>query len=365
LKVVLRYRDPPARVLELGAGHGAYTALLRWAGYDATALDLSPWVAEFASERFRIPYLIGRIEDQNIEPRSLDIIVANDLMEHLPNPMETLRTCAELLAEDGLIVIQTPEWVPERLYQDLVADDDPFLEHMRRAQKEHLYLYSRRALISLLAQSGLGETSFEEPPYPYDMVCVASARPLSKPTLDFEAQLVASPNGLLVLALIDAHDAWLQSERDRADRLRVLETLDSSLRESEADRAARLEAVKGLETTLKEVETDRAARLEAVKRLESALAESEADRTARLELIARLEKTLEEVETDRAARLEAVKGLETTLKEVETDRAARLDVIDRLQVALAESEADREARLEAIARVSRGEAVGPIDPEAS
>ncbi len=64
LETLLRYREPPAKILEIGAGHGAYTALLRWAGYDATALDLSPWVAGFAQETFGIPYLVGPVEDQ-------------------------------------------------------------------------------------------------------------------------------------------------------------------------------------------------------------------------------------------------------------------------------------------------------------
>jgi 2-polyprenyl-3-methyl-5-hydroxy-6-metoxy-1,4-benzoquinol methylase len=281
LKTLLRYRQPPAKVLEVGAGHGAYTALLRWAGYDATALDLSPWVADFAKDRFGVPYLLGPIEEQKLEPRSFDVVVANDVLEHLPDPRTTTSRCAELLKPDGVLVIQTPEFPTGRSYDELVATDDLFLEHMQRARTEHLYLFSRNALELLLGGVGLGETAFEEPVYPYDMLCLASATPLRRTERDPSELLGAATSGLLVLALIDAHDAWQLSERDRANRLQVIERLeaqltrsDEELKESEADRQARLEAIERLDEALKESEADRQARLEVIERLDAALKES-------------------------------------------------------------------------------------------
>lgn len=275
LEALLRYRQPPAKVLEIGAGHGAYTALLRWAGYDATALDLSPWVADFARTRFGVPYLVGPVEKQKLKPRSFDVVVANDVLEHLADPRTTMRRCVELLKPDGVLVIQTPEYPSGRTYDELVARNDLFLEHLR-ARTEHLYLFSRNSLELLLAELGVGETAFEEPVYSYDMLCVASAMPLRRAE-DVPSELVgASPSGPLVLALIDAHDAWQASERDRADRLLAIERLDGALKESEADRQARLEAIEQLSAALKESEADRQARLEVIERLDAALKESDA-----------------------------------------------------------------------------------------
>jgi 2-polyprenyl-3-methyl-5-hydroxy-6-metoxy-1,4-benzoquinol methylase len=250
LKVLRRYRQPPAKVLEIGAGHGAYTALLRWAGYDATALDLSPWVADFARARFDVSYLVGPVEQQKLEPRSFDVVVANDVLEHLADPRTTMRRCAELLKPDGVLVIQTPEYPTSRTYNELVTSDDLFLEHLR-ARTEHLYLFSRSALEFLLAGLGFGETAFEEPVYAYDMLCVASATPLRRTEGNPSELVGASASGPLVLALIDAHDAWQASERDRADRLLVIERLDEALKKSEADRQARLGVIERLDAALK------------------------------------------------------------------------------------------------------------------
>jgi 2-polyprenyl-3-methyl-5-hydroxy-6-metoxy-1,4-benzoquinol methylase len=230
LEMLFRYRQPPATILEVGAGHGAYTALLRWAGYGATALDLSPWVAEFSRTRFGIPYLVGRVEDQSFDLHSFDVLVANDVLEHLPDPVSTVRAWLELLKPDGVLVLQTPEYQVGRNHDELMADGDPFLEHMGRASTEHLYLFSRPALELLLGRMGLTEIRFEKPMFSYDMFCAASAGPLQPASGDQSDLAKVGPVGPLVLALIDAHDAWNISERDRADRLVVIERLDAELR---------------------------------------------------------------------------------------------------------------------------------------
>ena len=258
LKALLRYRRPPATILEVGAGHGAYTALLQWAGYDATALDLSPWVAEFARERFRIPYLVGPVPQQDIAPRSFDVVIANDVLEHLADPLGTVRSWSALLKADGLLVIQTPDFVPERSYETLVADEDPFLEHMRRAGTEHLYLFSRASVLRLLEEVGLPNVGFEEPVYAYDMLCMASATPLGRVESDPEERLSGTPLAPLMTALIDVHDALAVSEdalavseADRAARLEVIERLDAALKESEADRRQRLDVIGRLDAELR------------------------------------------------------------------------------------------------------------------
>ncbi len=314
LKALLRYRQPPAKVLEIGAGHGAYTALLRWAGYDATALDLSAWVADFARARFGIPYLVGPVEGQKLKRRSLDVVVANDVLEHLADPLATMRRCVELLKPGGVLVIQTPEYPGGRTYQELVAVDDLFLKHMDAAT-EHLYLFSRKGLELLLERLGVGEVSFEEPVYPYDMLCVAGAAPLRPVEADPSALVTTSAAGPLVLALVDAHDAWQLSESDRAERLVALERLDASLKASEDDRRARLEVIERLEGSLKASDDDRRARLEVIERLEGSLKVSEDDRRARLEVIERLEGSLKVSEDDRRARLEVIERLDAALRD--------------------------------------------------
>src|SRR3954468_21962046 len=89
LNDLARYKLPPARVLELGSAHGGFVALLRQAGFDATGLDLSPAIVETARKTLGVPILLGPVEDQDIAPKSLDVIALMDVIEHMPNPVST------------------------------------------------------------------------------------------------------------------------------------------------------------------------------------------------------------------------------------------------------------------------------------
>jgi len=224
LRRLLSVRLPPARVLEVGCAHGGYVALLGWAGFDATGTDLSPWVARFANETFGVRVLAGPVEKQPFEPGSFDIVVMNDVIEHLPDPIGTLGHCAALLARDGLFVIQTPEYVEHRGYEDLRASNDLFLKHMDRNNDEHLYLYSRRSAGILFSRLGFDHLDFSAPVYPYDMSFVAGRGPIAtKDDASVEAALVRRPVGRLVQALLDkareSEDRWWAIRR-LEDRLK-------------------------------------------------------------------------------------------------------------------------------------------------
>ena len=146
LRPLLSLRPSPARVLEVGCAHGGYVALLGWAGYDALGTELSPAVARLAHELFGVLVLAGQVERQDFEAGSFDVIVLNDVIEHLPVPIATMEHCGGLLAKDGLFIVQTPEYKEHLSYDQLVATNDMFLKHMEKKQDEHLFLFSRRSI---------------------------------------------------------------------------------------------------------------------------------------------------------------------------------------------------------------------------
>lgn len=221
LNLLIRRLPPPARVLEIGCAHGGYVALLRWAGYDASGTEMSPWIVDFARETYRIPVTAGKIEDQQFSPGSFDAIVFNDVIEHLPDPVATLGHCATLLKPDGFFVIQTPEYKEHLAYDDIVASGDVFLNHMRGKNDEHLNLFSRRSVHHLFTRLGFPNVAFENPIFPYDLFFTASRKPLT--VIDehiVSTSLAAQPTGRLVLALLDkaweSNDRWWAIQRLKA-----------------------------------------------------------------------------------------------------------------------------------------------------
>lgn len=99
----------PLRILEVGCGYGYLTYSLQKMGHDATGIDLSKTSTDFAKKNFGNFFFTGKIEDFLKEnSKSFDVIIATELIEHLSNPQQFLKTCKLLLKDQGEIVLTTP-----------------------------------------------------------------------------------------------------------------------------------------------------------------------------------------------------------------------------------------------------------------
>jgi SAM-dependent methyltransferase len=342
LRTVLRYHPPPGRVLDVGCGHGAFVMLLARAGFEATGLELSPWVVDFARRTFGVPVLHGSLEEQFLEPGSVDVITMMDVLEHLSEPLVTLNAALRALGEHGILVIQTPAVPPDLSWEAMVAAHHPFLPLMR--ERGHLYLFGETSLRRLLARLGVPHVVFE-PAYfgAYDMFVVACHAPLAAtvPAAVAEA-LTATPDARLVRALLDLDDRgqdlqarYEEAERDRAARLAALHEQGARLMVAEGARNVLRAELENFRGHFAAMEADRAVYVSVISERGARLAASEADRAARLAVIQEQGGRFSVLEHELA-------GLRRHLDEIEADRAARIRVIyeqdDRLQALAAERE---------------------------
>jgi 2-polyprenyl-3-methyl-5-hydroxy-6-metoxy-1,4-benzoquinol methylase/chromosome segregation ATPase len=245
LRSVLRYKSPPGKSLELGCGNGSFVAMMRWCGFDATGLELSPWVVEFARSTFQIPMLLGPLEDQKIDSGSLDIVALMDVLEHLPDPLATIRRAAGLLKPDGIIVAQTPAYREGTTFTDLVSRHDPFLVQLK--PREHVHLFSRRSVAMLLERAGLGQVWFEPAVFgDYDMFPFASR--MARATADVSAAAGdksghASPVARSVEALLDLYSRADEAKQLADNRQITIESQARHIAELSADYDRRLAVI--------------------------------------------------------------------------------------------------------------------------
>ena len=239
---LLKYKLPPGHVLELGSAHGGFVALLRWAGFDAIGLELSPWVVDFARQTLDVPMVLGPIEEQDFEEGSFDAIALMDVLEHFPDPVGTMQRCVDLLKSDGILLIQTPRVPEDKTYEDLVASNDRSLEQLK--ETEHLYLFSEKSIRQFFERLGCAQLYFEQALFEYDMFFVAGRSQVEQHAAEeIVSALSLCASGRLILAMLD-QDAeirelsrkWAKAEADRA-------YLQEKWTEAEADRAARLEVI--------------------------------------------------------------------------------------------------------------------------
>jgi 2-polyprenyl-3-methyl-5-hydroxy-6-metoxy-1,4-benzoquinol methylase len=232
LRTLLRYRLPPAKVLELGCSHGSFVGLLHLAGYESAGVEMSPWVVEYAKKTFGIPISVGPVETLEIQPESLDVIALMDVLEHLPDPVGTMAHALRLLKPDGLLLIQTPQFKEEMKYEELVSTNGAFLEQFK--SDEHLYLFTQDSARRLFSQLGAEHIVFEAPMFPqYDMFFVVSKLPIAiAPEGAIDEALASTPGQRFVQAMLDLEG-----------RVR---SLDNQIKTIDADRAERLDQINKL-----------------------------------------------------------------------------------------------------------------------
>jgi SAM-dependent methyltransferase len=94
------------RLLDVGCATGDFLLVAAQRGWEALGVDPSPAREQAQSAGVRI---VGRtIDDADVAPHSLDLITFWDVLEHLPDPVASLRRALELLTPGGLLAATVP-----------------------------------------------------------------------------------------------------------------------------------------------------------------------------------------------------------------------------------------------------------------
>ena len=162
-------RAPPARLRDVGFAIGLLADEARALGYEARGHELSPWAVRYARERFGLEVATGPLAD--LGDASEDVIALVETIEHLPDPLATLRELARILRPGGLLVLTTPNWscVDRWCFGrrwDAIAPDG------------HLYYFDARTLARHLERAGFADLELETrgcriPPMRWSRACLA------------------------------------------------------------------------------------------------------------------------------------------------------------------------------------------------
>lgn len=113
------------RHVDAGCGHGVVVHELAERGWDAHGFDPSDWVVEEASQR--VPSLAGRLAVGEIERMpfqgDFDLVTSFEVLEHLPDPVASLRDMGAWLGPEGRLVATTPNRRPLMPWWDTVTSD--------------------------------------------------------------------------------------------------------------------------------------------------------------------------------------------------------------------------------------------------
>jgi 2-polyprenyl-3-methyl-5-hydroxy-6-metoxy-1,4-benzoquinol methylase len=237
LKLVYDLGFDASRTLEIGCGHGGFVYLLRTLGFEASGLELSPWLADFARARYGVPIYCGPLEEQPIATRSLDLILLFDVIEHLEHPLGFLERCSALLSERGQILLQTPCVPNDSSYSQLREENSPVVQMF--LPNEHLFLLTATGLERLLERAGFKGFELHGSVFSrQDITCSARLNATLTSASEHERPNIP-PIAQAMIGLFernrDLHERLTIAQKDADDRLELMNAAEVKLRQLEIE----------------------------------------------------------------------------------------------------------------------------------
>lgn len=101
----------PGSFMELGSAGGFLLEAARRRGWSVRGVELSPPAARYSKEEFDLDVFEGQLADAGIEPESLDVVVADNVLEHTEDPRQVLLELRRLLRPGAHLVVVVPTYV--------------------------------------------------------------------------------------------------------------------------------------------------------------------------------------------------------------------------------------------------------------
>lgn len=148
LSVMTLHAKKGGRLLEVGCGNGIFLEKMRNLGWEAVGVEMDEKAVEIGRKRFGLDIYKGTLEGVNFPAESMDAIVMHHVIEHVQNPIETLKECFRILKPLGRLVLITPniESLGHRLFGKTAVHLDP---------PRHFYLFSPHTLRVCVEKAGL------------------------------------------------------------------------------------------------------------------------------------------------------------------------------------------------------------------
>ena len=133
------------RLLEIGFGSGAMLRAAAGAGWEAEGVEISRTATEHVREKgFKV--FCGNLADAEYPGGYFDVVIASELLEHVPEPLQLASEVARILRPGGLFWATTPHI--NGLSARLLGMD------WTTVGSDHLHLFSQKGVTNLLTNAG-------------------------------------------------------------------------------------------------------------------------------------------------------------------------------------------------------------------
>jgi len=144
---LLQLRPDQTRILDYGMGWGHWSRMAQAHGFDVVGLELSQQRRDYARQMG-----VTVIDALPAEPAGFDCVYANQVFEHLPDPLQTLANLCRQLKPEGIVCLRVPDGrgVAARLEQRGWSPELGAIHPL-----EHINCFTRKTLVDFAARAGL------------------------------------------------------------------------------------------------------------------------------------------------------------------------------------------------------------------
>lgn len=147
----LRRWKPQGKVLDVGCATGFLLEGIRdHCAWETFGIEISEWAVEIARTQLSLNVTVGTLEKAEFPDNYFDVILLNDVLEHVRNPVQFLTLVYNKLASGGKMFLRVPNGRCDLM--PFIADYQK--GYVRVQTQAHLYYFEPEVLHQILVTIG-------------------------------------------------------------------------------------------------------------------------------------------------------------------------------------------------------------------
>jgi SAM-dependent methyltransferase len=158
-KRALKVAGVGKRLLDVGGGDGHFIHCAEGLGFDCTGVEPSELLSEYAASKVRGRIVRGYYEKSLFPKESFDVITFIQVVEHLLDPLDVLKTAHYHLKPGGIIVVEVPSRLAPHFLAYQFTGVKWFVRPWDGVIRVHVSYFSPRSMRHLTRLAGFSEQS--------------------------------------------------------------------------------------------------------------------------------------------------------------------------------------------------------------
>ncbi len=135
------------KILDVGCAAGFFLAVAKENGFDPYGVELNAWLADYGRKKFNVGNVkAGTLENAKWKENFFDYTTMWDVLEHVPDPIKTLKEINRITKENGYLIISYPDY--SSIFAKLFGRRWWFL------LSHHIYYFTPKTMEMMLQKAG-------------------------------------------------------------------------------------------------------------------------------------------------------------------------------------------------------------------